>query len=312
MSMYAIEVKNLVKTFESKGKKFRAVNNVSFNVKKGEIFGLLGPNGAGKTTTLNILNGLLTKDSGTVKLLGYDLGDNWEYVRNKVNVATAYYSLSEVLTIAQNLKVYAKLYGVKNHATRIQDLLKTFELEDLANKKIVHLSSGERTRVALCKGFINNPEVLFLDECTVGLDPDIAEKTRMFIKDYQKQNATTIVFTSHYMYEVEELCRRIAFMDKGKLLKVDTADNFKKLIRKQTVELHVKEKFTELQKILKEKGVTILNTGTNTVIFEVNASSDQLYKLMNLLFREGVKLSNMHINKPTLDNIFIKIARGKK
>src|SRR3989338_1471038 len=227
MSMYAIEVKNLVKTFESKGKKFRAVNNVSFNVKKGEIFGLLGPNGAGKTTTLNILNGLLTKDSGTVKLLGYDLGDNWEYVRNKVNVATAYYSLSEVLTIAQNLKVYAKLYGVKNHATRIQDLLKTFELEDLANKKIVHLSSGERTRVALCKGFINNPEVLFLDECTVGLDPDIAEKTRMFIKDYQKQNATTIVFTSHYMYEVEELCRRIAFMDKGKLLKVDTADNFK-------------------------------------------------------------------------------------
>ena len=112
MSMYAIEVKNLVKTFESKGKKFRAVNNVSFNVKKGEIFGLLGPNGAGKTTTLNILNGLLTKDSGTVKLLGYDLGDNWEYVRNKVNVATAYYSLSEVLTIAQNLKVYAKLFYV--------------------------------------------------------------------------------------------------------------------------------------------------------------------------------------------------------
>src|SRR3989344_6621641 len=122
MSMYAIEVKNLVKTFESKGKKFRAVNNVSFSVKKGEIFGLLGPNGAGKTTTLNILNGLISKDSGEIKILGLDPEQNelnWESVKNKINVSTAYYSLSEQLTIRQNLKVYAMLYNIKNIQEKI-------------------------------------------------------------------------------------------------------------------------------------------------------------------------------------------------
>lgn len=309
--MYSIEVKNLVKTFETKQGVVRAVNNISFSVKKGEIFGLLGQNGAGKTTTLNILNGLLSMDSGSIKILGKDPEQAWEEVKNKVNVATAYYSLSEVLTIRQNLRVYARLYGVKNVEEKMHYLLDLFELKDLADKKVTLLSSGERTRVSLCKGFINDPEVLFLDECTVGLDPDIAEKTRSIIKQYQEKHNTTMIFTSHYMFEVEELCDRIAFMDKGKILKIDTADNFKKKIRKQTVELAVKENFKGLLRLLKEKNITVLNTGTNTVVFEIDIVSDKLYKLMNLIFRQGVKLSNMHLNKPTLDDIFIQIARSK-
>ena len=310
--MYTVEVKNLSKSFTEKGKIVKAVKNISFRVKKGEVFGLLGPNGAGKTTTLNMLNGLLEKDKGSIKILGYDPKDNWEYVKNRMNVATAYFSLSEVLTIRENLKVYGKLYGVKKIDEKINEMLKLFELEHLRNRKVIRLSSGERTRVALCKGFINDPEVLFLDECTVGLDPDIAEKTRMIIKDYQKTHKTTIIFTSHYMYEVEELCKRIAFMDKGRILRTDTAKNFKKLIKKTAVELTVKDKMPTVRKVLKDKNINVMQTGTNTIMFEVESSSDKLFKIMNTIFKAGAKLSDMHVQKPTLDDIFIRIARGKK
>ncbi|MBI5393189.1 ABC transporter ATP-binding protein [Candidatus Woesearchaeota archaeon] len=313
--MDAIEVINLVKSFKEKNRLIKAVDNISFSVKKGEIFGLLGPNGAGKTTTLNILNGLVSKDSGEIRILGVDPEQNeqnWEYIKNKINVSTAYYSLSEQLTIKQNLKVYAMLYNVKNVQEKIDKLLKMFELKELENRKVVQLSSGEKTRVALCKGFLNEPEVLFLDECTVGLDPDIAEKTRKIIKEYQQKNGTTIIFTSHYMYEVEELCDRIAFMKNGKIIKIDTAKNFKKLIKKTSIELTIKENYPAFLKILKEKKIDILSTGTNTIIFEVSSSTDQLYKLMNIIFKAGVKISDMHMNKPTLEDIFIQFARRKQ
>ncbi|MBS3137010.1 ABC transporter ATP-binding protein [Candidatus Woesearchaeota archaeon] len=313
--MDAIEVNNLVKSFREKNKLIKAVDNISFSVKKGEIFGLLGPNGAGKTTTLNILNGLISKDSGEIKILGLDPEQNelnWESVKNKINVSTAYYSLSEQLTIRQNLKVYAMLYNIKNIQEKIDQLLQMFELKSLDNRKVVQLSSGEKTRVSLCKGFINDPEVLFLDECTVGLDPDIAEKTREIIRDYQEQKGTTIIFTSHYMYEVEELCNRIAFMNNGRIIKIDTAGNFKKLIKKTSIELTIKENYPALMKIMKERNIDILSTGTNTVVFEVSSSTDQLYKLMNMIFKAGVKISDMHMNKPTLEDIFIQFARKKQ
>src|SRR3989338_8946404 len=172
--MNYIDVSNLVKTFREKGRIIKAVDNISFSVRKGEIFGLLGPNGAGKSTTINILTGLLEKDSGTVRILGFEPERNWEFVKNNSNVATAYSWLSDVLSIRQNLRVYAKLYGVKNYEQKITELLELFELKDIADRKIIRLSSGENTRAVLCKGLINDPKVLFLDECTVGLDPDIA------------------------------------------------------------------------------------------------------------------------------------------
>ena len=181
--MFAIEVINLRKTYG----KVVAVDDVSFKVKKGEIFGFLGVNGAGKTTTINMITGLLQKDSGTIKILNHDPEEAWEYVKNRINVSTAYYPLSDALTIRQNLRIYAKIYGVKNVEQKIMSLMQQFELSHLADRKVADLSSGERTRTALCKGLINDPEVLFLDECTVGLDPDIAEKTRRIIKNYQQK-----------------------------------------------------------------------------------------------------------------------------
>ena len=309
--MNYIEVSNLVKSFREKGKIIKAVDGISFNVKKGEIFGLLGPNGAGKSTTINILTGLLEKDSGVVNLLGFEPEKNWEYVKNNTNVATAYSWLSDVLTIRQNLRVYAGLYGVKNRERRINSLLELFELENIADRKVIRLSSGENTRAVLCKGLINAPKVLFLDECTVGLDPDIADKTRNIIKNYQKENDCSILFTSHYMYEVEELCDRIAFMSNGKIMSIDTSSNLKKLIKKHTVEIAVKKNIKLLKELLKTEGVEIVIEKNNSIVFEVTTENDKMYKVISKIFHKGFLLSNLHVKGPTLDDIFIKIARQK-
>tara|TARA_Y100000310_G_scaffold343416_1_gene450937 strand:+ start:1742 stop:2671 length:930 start_codon:yes stop_codon:yes gene_type:complete len=309
--MNPIVVKSLKKYFKEKGKTIKAVDNVSFSVKKGEIFGLLGPNGAGKSTTINILTGLLSRDSGSIQILGYEPEENWDYVKNKVNVSTAYYPVTEVLTVKQNLKVYGHLYNVKNLKARINELLSQFELNKISNRKVIKCSTGERTRISLCKGLINNPEVLFLDESTSGLDPDIAEKTRTLIKEYQEKNNTTILFTSHYMYEVEELCKRIAFMSDGKILTIGTSDELKKLIKDQTIEIKVIKNHKDLKKLLKDEGVDILFTEKNTIIFQVTKGSNKTYEILNKIFKAGFKLSHLHINKPTLDDIFIKIARKK-
>ncbi|MFH1409824.1 MAG: ABC transporter ATP-binding protein [Nanoarchaeota archaeon] len=307
--MYPIEVKGLVKRFKIAGKPKAVVDNVSFKVKKNEIFGLLGPNGAGKTTTINMLTGLLEKDEGEIRILGHIPEEKWEYVRNRMNTSTAYLSLSDVLTVKQNLRVYAMLFDVKNHEDKIKDLLKKFQISHLAKQRILRLSSGEKTRVSLCKSLINDPEVLFLDECTVGLDPEIAEHTRNLIKDYQDRRECSILFTSHYMYEVEELCNRIAFMSKGKIIRTDSAENLKKSIKDNQVEIAVKENAKDLRTFLKLEGLEILKSRENTIIFQVTRDDDKLYKIMNKIFAKGFKLSNLHIKNPTLDDIFIKFAR---
>ena len=309
--MNYIEVSNLVKTFREKGKAITAVDGISFSVKKGEIFGLLGPNGAGKSTTINMLTGLLEKDSGTIKILGYEPEKNWEFVKNNSNVATAYSWLSDVLTVRQNLNVYAKLYGVKNYRRKIDELLKMFELEDIAHRKIIRLSSGENTRAVLCKGLLNDPKVLFLDECTVGLDPDIADKTRTIVKEYRKKHDCTILFTSHYMSEVEELCDRIAFMSEGKIISIDTSSNLKKTITNHTVEISVKRNAESLKKFLESEKVSVLQSKENAIIFEVSTKEDKIYKVISKIFQKGFMLSNLSIKGPTLEDIFIKIARKK-
>ena len=309
--MNDIEVTRLVKTFREGGKTITAVDGVSFSVKKGEVFGLLGPNGAGKSTTINMLTGLLEKDSGTIKILGFEPEKNWEFVKNNSNVATAYSWLSDVLSIRQNLKVYAKLYNVRNPEKRINELLEMFELSKIADRKIIRLSSGENTRVVLCKGLINSPKVLFLDECTVGLDPDIADKTRNIIKAYQKDNDCTMLFTSHYMHEVEELCDRIAFMSDGKIIRIDTSSNLKKLIKKHTVEIAVKKDLGLLKEFLKTEGVDIMLEKDNSIVFEVTTDNDKMYKVISKIFHKGFMLSNLHVKGPTLDDIFIKMSRKK-
>ena len=298
---YVLEVKNLKKTFKSKNSEIKALNGVSFKLKKGEILGLLGPNGAGKTTTTNIIMGLLKEDSG--EILFFDK-KRCEESMNRINTATAYKTLNGVLTIKQNLRVYALMYNVKNADKKIDELLKSFDIFDIRNRAVVDLSSGQKTRANLCKSLINNPDILFLDEATAGLDPEVAQKVRKEIKRLK----CAVIFTSHIMSEVEELCDRIAFLKKGKILKIGTAKEIKGLIDENILIIQFSKKPKEFRKLLER--YNLIEFKNNQASIELTDPKD-LHNITNTLIKKGFKIKHIRIKEPTLEEVFIKIARGE-
>ncbi len=209
-----VEVNGLTKVFKS----FKAVDNVSFDIYPGEILGLLGPNGAGKTTIIHMLLGLTTPASGDINVFGFDLKKNREKIIQDVNFSSSYVSMPNSLTVKENLKVFARLYKVKKKEKRISELLKIFEIEAIEDKLVRHISSGHQTRLNLAKALINNPKILFLDEPTASLDPDIADKTRSLLKSIKKNRNLSILYTSHNMKEMEEMSDRIIFLHKGRII----------------------------------------------------------------------------------------------
>ena len=281
-----------------------ALDGVSFSVKKGEIFGLLGPNGAGKTTIANIVMGIVTKDAGRVKLFG----EEWHPgLRERMNVASAYAELMAHLTIYQNLKFFAKLYGVSNYEERIKTLLEQFGIQQFRDKKFYLLSAGEKMRANLCKGMINGPELLVLDEATVGLDPDIALQVREEIRNL----GTTILFTSHNMDEVEELCHRVAFLHQGKILKIGTPKELTKLIGEQRVVIDFYPSRKKIEDVLGKLDVIVEETRGNRVVLRVPHTDRKLYDILEPLFLRGFKMRDLSIEKPSLEEVFIRGARGK-
>ena len=209
-----VEVKGLTKVF----KLLKAVDNVSFDIYPGEILGLLGPNGAGKTTIIHMLLGLTAPASGDIKVFGFDLKKNREKIIQDVNFSSSYVSMPNSLTVKESLKVFARLYKVKEKEKRISELLKIFEIEDIEDKLVRNISSGHQTRLNLAKALINNPKILFLDEPTTSLDPDIADKTRSLLKSIKKNRSLSILYTSHNMKEMEEMSDRIIFLYRGKII----------------------------------------------------------------------------------------------
>lgn len=195
-----------------------AVDQVSFDVGRNEIVGLLGPNGAGKTTTINMILGVLAPDSGSIAVEGIDNTTQREQALQRTNFAAVYAPLPGNLTVLQNLRVFGLLYGVKNLAKRIAELLRQFDLEKFRNTKCGVLSSGEQTRVALAKAMLNSPQLLLLDEPTASLDPAVAQDIRSKIKEFATHTTAGVLWTSHNMYEVEEVCDRVLFLSHGKIL----------------------------------------------------------------------------------------------
>ena len=310
--MYTLKVRNIVKKFKTKGGEVFAVDNVSFSVKRGEIFGLLGVNGAGKSTTINMLTGLMSPDSGSIEMFGLDFETNEEECKSRFNLATAYYHLDRNLTVLENLKVYSRLYGVKNFDKKIADLVEMFMLKDRLHTRVKSLSSGENSRVVLIKGLLNDPELLFLDECTVGLDPDMAQVTREHLRKYNKETGCTIIFTSHYMQEVEQLCDRIAFMDSGKIVKVGKAVDLLKELKLQRVRIHLTRGINVATSIMEKGGAKILSSKNNEVEFLIKNEKRVLFGLLKQLVDKKIIFDDLHVFKPTLEDYFISKSRKKK
>ena len=216
-----LEVKNLIKKFKTT----IAVNNISLEIEKNSTLGLLGPNGCGKTTSIGMMLGLITPSSGEILIDGKPLNSkNRIELLSLMNFASPYIELPKKLTVMQNLEVYARLYGVKKKSDRIHELVEDLNLKKFLYKKTGELSSGQKNRVSLAKSLINKPKLLFLDEPTASLDPDVGDFVREYLEQYKNKTELTILLASHNMKEVERLCNKIVMMKQGKIVDEGTCE----------------------------------------------------------------------------------------
>lgn len=227
-----LQVTDLSKVFGE----FTAVDHVSFEIGRGEILGLLGVNGAGKTTAINMLLGLVTPTSGRIDIFGKDLAQHRNEILMRSNFCSTYTSLPGNLYVWQNLRVFGLLYGVKNLNQRIDEVLDLLDIQHLKKSVSGHLSAGESTRLNLCKALLNKPDLLLLDEPTASLDPDIADKVRGIIRQYRDDHQSTLLYTSHNMKDVEEVCDRVVFMHQGRILYVGTPGEMVEHFEKENLE----------------------------------------------------------------------------
>ena len=210
-----LEVLNLSKKFNNT----LAVNNINFSIEKNKTLGLLGPNGCGKTTSIGMMLGLITPSKGQVLINNQRLNEtNRTHLLSMMNFASPYIELPKKLTVFQNLNVYARLYGVKNIKQRIDEMVEDLNLKNFLNKKTGELSSGQKNRVSLAKSLINKPKLLFLDEPTASLDPDVGDFVREYLENYKTKNELTMLLASHNMSEVERLCDNIVMMKNGEIV----------------------------------------------------------------------------------------------
>ena len=218
-----LEVINLSKKFNN----ILAVNNINFSIEKNKTLGLLGPNGCGKTTSIGMMLGLITPSKGEVKIDNRKMNaKNRISLLSMMNFASPYIELPKKLTVFQNLNVYARLYGVENIKYRIDEMINDLSLKDFLNKKTGELSSGQKNRVSLAKSLINKPKLLFLDEPTASLDPDVGDFVREYLENYKSKNELTMLLASHNMKEVERLCDNIVMMKKGEVVEQGTCVEF--------------------------------------------------------------------------------------
>ena len=228
-----IEVKNLVKNFKSTV----AVDNITFSIEKNKTLGLLGPNGCGKTTSIGMMLGLITPTSGEIFINEIKLEPrNRIKLLSLMNFASPYIELPKKLTVKQNLEVYARMYGVKEIKQRTEEMVEELNIQKFLNKQTGELSSGQKNRVALAKSLINKPKLLFLDEPTASLDPDVGDFVRGYIEKYKKNNELTILLASHNMREVERLCNEVIMMKQGKIVDSGTCENLIKKHGRENLE----------------------------------------------------------------------------
>lgn len=301
MDKIVLSARGLTKTFGG----FTAVDHISFSVKEGEVLGILGPNGAGKTTTIFMLLDLIIPTSGDLTIFGMQYRDNREQILQGMNFASAYMDMMPRMTVYENLLVMAALYQVPNAREVITRNATMLEIEELLSRQHKNLSAGQKTRVQLCKAFLNNPRLLLLDEPTASLDPDISASVRRDILGAQKRGMT-VVITSHNMAEVEEVCDRVLFINRGRIVAEDTPEGLARAVRKVRVQLMIKDGQKRTVAYAKRAGFAVKAEG-RFVTIDV-AESDIAYLLAGLADK-GVEYKQIAIDKPTLEDYFIAMSR---
>jgi ABC-2 type transport system ATP-binding protein len=309
---FAIDVREVTKTFRSGWLRPRvtaALRGVSLQVERGAIFGLLGPNGAGKTTLLSILATLLVPDGGEARVLGLDVVHEATPLRRRLNMASGRPSFLWSLRVEEIIAFYGRLYGLHGKVLkqRVNALIEQYELTSYRKAQYNELSTGLKQRVALAKALVNDPELLFLDEPTLGLDPDVSVRVRQHVADLRREQGMTIVLTTHYMREAEELCDEIGFIKAGRILARGTADALKRQIGLGTV---VAMKLEPRPAWLREAaGVLRCTESDGWIECTVDDPDKRVPELLRALAKDGVELRNLQVREPELEEVFVELAR---
>lgn len=311
--MLAVEVQDLSKTFRSgwfPRRVTRALRGVSLSIPRGAIWGLLGPNGAGKTTLLSILATLLLPDAGRATVLGHDVVREARAIRPRLNMASGNSNFIWSLRAPEILAFYGRLYGLSGRALsrKVDELLALCELEPHRRVPYHELSTGLKQRLALAKSLVNDPELLFLDEPTLGLDPDISARMRAQIKALRRERGTTILLTTHYMREAEELCDEIAFIKSGEIPARGTADALKRQIRIGDV-IALRLDPPSWDRLAGLPGVLGCASRDGRVECTVDSAEKRLPEILRELHDHGFIVRDVDVHEPDLEEVFVELAK---
>ena len=308
MNKFALAVENLTKVYSSpKTKKHnKALNELSFEVRQGEVFGLLGPNGAGKTTFLSILGGTVIKTSGKVNVWGFDLDQNPRQVRASVGIVPQEVNLDAFFSPKKLLELQAGLYGISKE-NRITDLiLKMVSLQDKANAYSRSLSGGMKRRLLIAKAMVHQPPILILDEPTAGVDVELRNNLWENVKALNKEGVT-IILTTHYLIEAQEMCDRIAIINKGNLVALDTTE--KLLERIKTKKINFKVKNIELNKNLNMKDINFKINSENSLLVTYEKNSLDFGEIINYLNENNIKIEDISTEDGDLEDVFVQLTK---
>ncbi len=298
-----ITVQNLKKYY----KDVKAVDGVSFKVKRGEIFGFLGPNGAGKTTTIKMLVTLLRPTEGTAKVAGSDIVRNPDKVRSSIGIVFQEPALDDRLTGKENLDFHARMYGMKKEQRerRIKEVLKLVDLEEKANALVKTYSGGMKRRLEIARGLMHFPKILFLDEPTLGLDPQTRRSIWDYIKNLNEKEKITIFLTTHYMEEADFLCSRVAIIDFGKILVIGSPSKMKSQIGRDVITIGCSNSELCANSFKKEKWVESIKVHNSSVTIGAKEIEKRLPAVIKIAERNKVRLESIDIRKPTLEDVFL-------
>jgi ABC-2 type transport system ATP-binding protein len=300
---YAIKTENLTKKFGD----FIAIDNLSLTIEKGEIFGLLGPNGAGKTTTIKMLATLLQSTSGFAEVWHHNILKEQDAVRRSIGIVFQDPSVDTELTGIENLDFHARMYGLnkEERGKRIAEVLDLVELNDRANVFVKFYSGGMQRRLEIARGLMHYPNVLFLDEPTLGLDAQTRHRIWEYIKRLNKAQKVTVVLTTHYMEEADYLCDRVAIIDHGKIIALDKPNNLKNSIGEDIISLQVSdgEKFSDTLTNL--EFIKRMDFHEDFLYLSVENGETMIPRLMALAHKEGVSVQSVSLRKPTLEDVFL-------
>lgn len=301
---YNLSVHKLKKEYVKKGS-FLAVDEISFDLKQGEILGLLGPNGSGKTTTIQMLLGTLSATSGSITYFGKNFFENRYDILQHLAFASTYTSLPYVLTVRENLKSFGLLYGITNGMERAEPLLERFGILDKRDMSVSSLSAGQITRLMLVKAFFTDPKIVLLDEPTASLDPDVAHDVCKFLLEQREKTGLSILFTSHKMEEVAELCDRVIVLKQGKIIADDLPKNLARSVSSFRLRLSIIDGMKRTALLANEWGIAF-EIDHRLITFSLDEKEIPLF--LQALMQANISYASIQIEEPTLEDYFLKIA----